>query len=127
MLRGAAGIEALGHRAEAIRASPTGCEPARPSAQAICCSFEPEQLADGRGRAEHAGGAGDVPADIVVVRIDRVADPALGLDAEHQRVQEILARHRLHFRQREDGGGDRPGRMDDRLQMRVVVVEDVAD
>ena len=123
--RGAARIEALVHRAEGFaQAHRLRCgQPERPRHLLL---VQPHQLADGRGRAEHAGGAGDVPADIVMVRIDRVADPALGLDAEHQRVEEILARDRLHLRQREDRRGDRTGGMDDRLQMGVVIVEDVA-
>ncbi len=98
-------------------------EPERPDHLLL---VEAEQLAGRRRRAEHPGGAGDVPADVVVIGIDRVADPAFGFDAEHQRVEKILARHRLHLRQRQDRRGDRAGRMDDGFQMGVVIVEDVA-
>jgi hypothetical protein len=81
---------------------PTGCDAARPSAHHLLL-VQLQQFADRRRRPEHPGGTGDVPADIVVIGIDRVADPALGLDAEHQRVEKLLARHRLQLRQRENG------------------------
>ena len=66
---------------------PTGWAAARPSAQAICCSFKPEQFSGRGGGAEDAGRAGDVPADLVMRRRHRLADPALGLDADHQRTR----------------------------------------
>ena len=75
---------------------PTGCDAARPSAQTICCSLRSISLPIAAADAEHAGRAGDVPADVVMVGIDGVADPAFGLDAEHQRVEELLAGNRLH-------------------------------
>ena len=61
-----------------------------------------------------------------MVGINGIADPALGLDAEHQRVEKILARDRLHLGERQDRRGDRAGGMDDGLQMGIVIVEDVA-
>ena len=61
-----------------------------------------------------------------MIGIDRVSDPAFGFDTEHQRVEKILAGHRLHFRQRDNGGGHRTRRMNDGLQVRIVIVEDVA-
>lgn len=67
-----------------------------------------------------------MPADVVVVRIDGVSDPALGLDAEDERIQELLSRDRLHFRERDDSRSHRAGRVDDRLQVGVVEIEDVA-
>ena len=86
---------------------------------------EAEQPARRRGGAEHARRAGDVPADVVVRRIDGVADAALGLHAQDEGVQEIRAADRRAFREREDGGRDRAARVDDGLQMRVVEVEGV--
>ena len=46
---------------------------------------EPQEPRAGGGRAEHPGRAGDVPAAVVVVGIDRVADAARDVDAEHER------------------------------------------
>ena len=63
-----------------------------PSAHTICCIVEPEQLADRRRGAEDAGRAGDVPAAVVMLGIDGVADAALDLDAEDQRVEELSGR-----------------------------------
>ena len=56
------------------------------------CTGKPEQPADGGRGAEHAGRAGDVPADVVVRRIDRVAHARFGLEAEDERRQEVGAR-----------------------------------
>ena len=66
-----------------------------------------------------------MPADIVVAGIDGVADAALDLDAEHERVQELRSRDRRVLRQREDRRRDRAGRVDHGLEMRVVEVERV--
>ena len=88
--------------------------------------IESEDLADSRRSAEHAGRAGDVPADVVVRGIDSVADPAFDLDAKDEGVQELSARHRQALRQRQERRGNGTCRMDDGLQMRVVEIEDVA-
>ena len=50
-----------------ISRRPTGWLAAMPSAQAMRCASSPSSLADGRRRAEDAGAAGDVPADIVML------------------------------------------------------------
>ena len=87
VLRRAAGMKRLAHRAEHL-AQPgrlRGRQADRPHHLLL---VKPEQLADRGRRAEHAGGAGDVPADIVVRGIDRVADARLGLEAEDERVDE---------------------------------------
>src|SRR3546814_6568686 len=87
--------------------------------------IQPDGAADRRRRAEHAGGAGDVPAAVVVIRIDGIADAALHLDADDQRGQQLAARQRADLRQRQQRRGDRPGRVDAGLQVGVVVVEPV--
>ena len=124
VLCGAAGVEALGHGAEHLAQADwlRGGQAERPHHALF---IQPEELAGRRGSPEHAGAAGDMPADVVMVGIDRVADPALDIDAEHQGVDEAFARNRPIFGQGEDGGGDRPGGMDHRLQMGVVEIEHV--
>ena len=87
---------------------------------------EIQKLADGNSRAKHAGRSGNVPADIVMVRIDGIADSAFGFHAQHEGVEEILSRHGLHYRQRDDCRSDRPCRMDNGFQVRVVAINDVA-
>ncbi len=67
-----------------------------------------------------------MPADIVMVRIDGVADPAFRLDAENQRIEKVLAGNRLYLRQRKNRGRHRTGRMNDRLQVGVVEIENMA-
>ena len=84
-----------------------------------------EQLAAGGGGSHHAGGAGDVPAGVVVVRVYRVADPALDLDAQHERVHEVFAADRTVLGEGQDCRAHRAGRMDHRLQVGVVEVEHV--
>ena len=61
-----------------------------------------------------------------MVGVDRVADPAFRLHAQHERIEKIFARNRLHLRQREDCGRHRTRGMNDRLQMRVVEIENMA-
>ena len=110
VLRGTARMEALGHRAEHL-AQADRLRRRQPQRPAHLLFGQSEQPAARGRRAEDAGRAGDVPAAIVVRRVDRVADPALHLRAEHQRVQEVAARDRLHLRQRENRRTrpDRPG------------------
>ena len=124
VLRGPARVVALRHRAEHLaQADRLGRGQAqRPHHLRF---GQPEQFAAGGGRAEHARGTGDVPPAIVVRGIDRIADAALHLDAEDQRMQEITAGDRLHFREREDRGRHGPGRVDHGLEVRVVEVEHV--
>ena len=62
---------------------------------------EVQQFADCGSRSDTRP-ACDVPTDVVMVRVDGVADFAFRLDAEHQRVEKILAGNRMHLRQRED-------------------------
>src|SRR3546814_20683526 len=82
-------------------------------------------LADGSRRAEDAGGAGDVPAAVVVIGIDGVADAALHFDADTERGQQVAARQRADLRQRQQRRSDGTRRVDDGLQVGVVVVEPV--
>jgi hypothetical protein len=56
-------------------------------------------------------------------RIDRITDPAFGLDSEDEGVQERIPLDRFPLGQRQDGGRDRAAGMDDGLEMGIVEVE----
>ena len=88
--------------------------------------IEVQHLADGGGGAEHAGGAGDVPADVIMGGIDGVADAAFHFHADDEGVQQLGAAQGLIFRHGKNRRGDGAGGMDDGLQMGVVEVEHVA-
>ena len=105
---------------------PTGCEAAMPSAIAVLCLVEAQQARAARGRAQHAGRAGDVPAAVVVIRVHHVAEPAGDVDAEHQRVDHLPPGGAGGFREREDRRGHGTGGMDDGPEVRVVEVEECA-
>ena len=124
VLGGAPRVEALRHRAEHLAQS-DGLRRRQSEGPAHLLFGQPEQPAARGGRAEDAGRAGDVPAPVVVRRVDRVADAALHFGAEHERMQEVAARDRLSLRQRQNGRRDRARRVDDRLQVRIVEIQHV--
>ena len=95
-----------------------------PSAHVICCSFESEQLAGGGSGAEYAGGAGDVPAHVVMLGKDGQPDAALRFDPQHECVHKFCAAQVPPLGEREYGGQHRRARMD-RARVRVVEVEHV--
>src|SRR5207245_3824754 len=76
-------------------------------------------------RAEDAGRSRDVPADVVVARIHRLANAAFDLHSKDERMQEGPSGHSRVFGECEDRGCDGTGGMDDGLEMRVVEVERV--
>ena len=85
------GCSGLGHRAELL-AHADGLRRRDAERHRGLLRVEARQArARGRG-AEHAGRAGDVPAAIVVVRIDRVADAARDVDARARRRRRARAR-----------------------------------
>ena len=86
---------------------------------------ELEQACAGRGRAEHAGRARDVPAAVVVIGVEGVAHAARHVDAEDERVDQRPTACAGVLGQRQRGRSHRTGRVDDRLQVRVVEVERV--
>ena len=124
VLRRAAGMKRLAHRPEhlahagRLRAG----QAERPDHLLL---GEPHQLADGRGRAEDAGGAGDVPAEVVVRRVDAVGDARRRLEAVDERLHEVAAAHRVDAGVGEERRGDRRRRVAVVLRRRVVVVVDV--
>lgn len=87
--------------------------------------IEAEHPADRRRGPEYAGGARDVPADIVMRREHGIADPALHLHAEHQRVDEIRPADLPVLGEGEQHAGNGPPRMNHRAQVRVVKIEDM--
>ena len=110
-----AGMEGLGHRAELLaHADRLRCGDAERHRR-LRASRPQEARAGGR-RAEHSRRAGDVPAAVVVVGIDRVADAACDVDAEHEGVDQLAAAGARRARPAR-APPMRPGRagMDDRL------------
>src|SRR5262249_17267027 len=77
------------------------------------------------GGTEHAAGAGDVPAERVMLRVNCVAETAFGLYAKDERVQQIRPADWRIFGIGQNGRGDRARRGNDRLQMRVVEIENM--
>jgi hypothetical protein len=113
------------HMEPNISRSPLAVVAAMPSAKRISFSPRPSRRPAAAARAEHAGGARDVPADVVVARVYRVADPALDFDADDERIHEGGSWNGLVLRQRHDRGRHGARRMDHGAQVRVVEVEGV--
>ena len=120
--RGGAWMERLGHRAELL-AHADGLRRGDAQRHRRLVDVETQEPRARRGRAQHAGRAGDVPAAIVMLGIDHVACAARDVDAEDQRVDELAAGRPDVLGQRERRRCDRSRRMDDRLEVRVVEVE----
>ena len=59
---------------------------------AVCVGVEAEQLRRGDGRAERADRARRVEALLVVIRVNRLGDLALDLEAGEERLEELRAR-----------------------------------
>ncbi len=122
--RGAADVERLGHRAELLAdADRLRCGDAQRHRRAV--RIERQDPRAGRGGAEHAGRAGDVPAAVVVIGVDRVPDAARDIDPEHDRIDDLPSAGTRVLGERERRRGDRTGRVDDRAQMRIVEIERV--
>ena len=66
-----------------------------------------------------------MPASRVMAGRDGVADPALDFGAQDEGVQHRRPGQPTLFRKRQCGRGDRRRGMDDRRQVRVIVVEQV--
>jgi hypothetical protein len=90
VLRGAAGVETFRHGTEHFaQTDRLGRRKPESPSHALC--IQPEQLANGSRRTENPRGSSYVPADIVMRRENCIADAALNLDAQDQRVNEINA------------------------------------
>ena len=82
-----------------------------------------EQAGAGGRRAQRTGGAGDVPAAVIVLRVHGVADAAGHVDAQHQRVYAFAPAGADVLSQRHDGRSHRAGRVNDGFQVGVVKVK----
>ena len=122
--RRAADVKRLGHRPELLAdADRLRRRDAERHGRAV--RIESEEPRAGCGRAEHSGRPRDVPPAVVVVGIDRVADAACDVDPDHQRIDELPPRGAEVLGQRQRRRRDGARGMDDRGEVRVVVVERV--
>src|SRR5262245_2191313 len=117
-------MKALRHAAEHLAQSDRLAR-RKPEGPGHAFGVEFEELADCGSRAEHAARARDVPADIVMRRKHRIADPAFDFDAENQRVDEVRSRDRAAFGIGKQSACDWTGGVNDGTQMRVVEVKDM--
>jgi hypothetical protein len=90
-----------------------------------CGAFRVEikQLRARCSSAENAARRRDMPARVVVLRRDGVADAALHFDTKYERVQQLRARHPRVLSERDHSSPHGNRRMEYRAQMRVVEVE----
>ena len=81
------------------------------------------EMGAGRGKTR-----GDVPSDIIMFRPYRQSELALRFDAHHQREEKVFAPDAgvAPFGDGEQRARDRTGRVDDCVEVGVVVVVDVA-
>ena len=86
---------------------------------------ELEQAGAGGSRAQGAGGAGDVPTAVIVLRVHGVADAAGHVDAQHQRVNALTPAGADVLSQRHDGRSHRAGRVNDGFEVGIVKVKGV--
>jgi hypothetical protein len=125
VLCGAARVERLGVRAKHLP-QPDDLRGGQADGMARLRHRKPQQLGDGDGGADGTRGRGDVPPHVVVLRPHGEPDLALGLDAGHQGDEEVGAvKGTLPLGDGEEGAGDGAGRVDDGVEVGVVVVVDV--
>ncbi|MCX6627523.1 MAG: hypothetical protein NTW28_07840 [Candidatus Solibacter sp.] len=105
-------MEALGHSAEHLAEAHRLRRRQAQSPNHLLLR-EVEQFANGRRRTEWSYRSGDVPAHVVVGRIDGVADAALHFRAKHQGVEEIGSGNSAILGKCENRRSDWPGRVDD--------------
>ena len=86
-------------------------------------SVKLEQAGAGGSRAQRAGGAGDVPAAVVVFRVHGVADAASHVDAQYQRVNALASASTDVLGQSHDGRSHRACRVNDGFEVGVVKVK----
>ena len=122
--RGAADVKRLGHRTELL-AHADRLRRRDAERHRGLLRVEPEEPRGGCGGAQHAGRAGDMPSAVVVVGIDRVADAALDVDPDHDRIDERAPRRTEVLGERQRRRRDGAGGVDDRPQVRIVVIERV--
>jgi len=117
-------VEGLPHRSEHL-AQPRGLRRRQADGPDHLLRREAQQFSDRRRRTEYAGGAGDVPAGVVVRRIHGVADSRLGFEAEDEGMHEIASADRIRAGVGEQRRRDGRRGMAVVTRRRVVVVVDV--
>ena len=130
--RRATGVKGLGHAAKLL-AHANGLRGGNAQRHGGLLHVELQQAGAGGCRTQRAGGAGDVPAAVVVVGVHGVAHAAGHVNADDQRVDQgaagEVARHsarRSHvLGQRQDGRGHGASRVDDGFEVGVVKVKGV--
>ena len=125
VLRGGAGMQWLAHGAEVgLQAGRLGGGDAEGDGELLVAQA---QHAAGRGGGrEGADRAGDVEALLIVAGRHQAADPARGLVAGDEALDEQLARRLDLLAERQQGGDDRDRRMAAHGEIDVVVVERMA-
>src|SRR6516165_3874319 len=103
VFRRAAGVQRLGHRSK-VDADAAGH--ARRDAEGVrgLLARELQQLRRARAAAEGAEGSGAVITPHVVIRIDRLGDLALDLEADEERLEERAAGRAGAFADRQGSG-----------------------
>ena len=86
---------------------------------------ESEQFRAGGGSAEHAAGRGDVPATRIMAGRHRIADAAFDLHAENECGENGPPRKPARLRQCQHRRRDGRRRMNDRVQMGIVEIEQI--
>jgi hypothetical protein len=94
------GVQRLGHGAELL-AQAHGLRGGDAHGHRRAVRVQAQQARAPGGCTQHAGGAGDVPAAVVVLGVHHVADAARHVDAQHQRVDQLAAAGAAVFGQRE--------------------------
>ena len=124
ILRGAPGVQRLRHGPEHFAQSRRlgGRQADGPDHLLF---VETDQFPDGHRGAEHSRRAGNVPADIVVRGIDRIADPRFSLEPQDEGVYEISASYLVGAGISEQRGRHGRTRVNVVLRRGVVVIVDV--
>ena len=118
------GVEGLGHGAELLTQAHR-LRGGNAQGHGGLLGVQSQQTRARSGRAQHAGGARDVPAAVIVVGVDAVAHAASHINAQHQGVNHLAARRPGFFGQGQHSRRDRASRVDDGLEVGVVKVKGV--
>ena len=84
-----------------------------------------QQFANRGSSPKHASRCRNVPARLVVSRIDRISDTRLGFESHDERMQELAPRNSIRAGICKERGRDRRSRMDVVHRRRVVIFENV--
>ena len=120
-----AGVERFGHGAELLAVAGRLC---RGDAEAMRggCSGQAEQPDRNGRRSEGAGGAGHMPAGVVVLGVEGVTRPCGEFVAKRVRGEQIDTAGATPFGQRRSRGVQRRRRVKDRRHVRVIEIKCMA-